>query len=278
MPGLTAVVAGPMPDTALALIAIAAYLAAALLLWRGLRRDGGWLPAVLAGLLGALGHAALLGGQAFQPAGLLLGVGEVASLTGWLIGLTVLSSLHRRDMYSVGVLVLPLVAASLTLPWLFGTGNLIRHAGWPLAVHILSSLLAYSLLATAAVFALLLAVQDHLLRRHRAGELLGLLPPLALLEDLLFRFIGTGFVLLSLALFSGLLFVEDVFAQHLAHKTGLSISAWLIFGTLLVGRWRGGWRGRRAIRWTLAGFILLALAYFGSKLVLEVILGRHWFV
>jgi len=71
-----------------------------------------------------------------------------------------------------------------------------------------------------------------------------------------------------------LLTLQDMFAQHLVHKTILSISAWLVFVTLIWGRWRYGWRGRMAIRWTLSGLFTLLLAYFGSKLVLELILNR----
>ena len=94
------------------------------------------------------------------------------------------------------------------------------------------------------------------------------------MERLLFRMIAVGFVLLSVSLLSGLFFLEDLFAQHLIHKTVLSIAAWGVFGVLLWGRWKLGWRGRLAIRWTLAGFATLMLAYFGSKFVLELVLQR----
>jgi ABC-type uncharacterized transport system permease subunit len=88
--------------------------------------------------------------------------------------------------------------------------------------------------------------------------------------------IGAGFVLLTVSLLSGMVFINDIFAQHLFHKTTLSIMTWLVFGVLLWGRWRYGWRGSIAVRLTLAGIILLVLAYFGSKLVLEIVLGRSW--
>ena len=96
------------------------------------------------------------------------------------------------------------------------------------------------------------------------------------MESLLFKLITTGFLLLSVSLISGLLFINDIFAQHLLHKTVLSIMAWLVFGLLLWGRGRYGWRGSLAVRMTLAGIVLLLLGYFGSKLVLEVFLGRSW--
>ena len=86
--------------------------------------------------------------------------------------------------------------------------------------------------------------------------------------------IGVGFVLLTATLLTGALFVENMFAQHLAHKTVLSVLSWLAFGGLLLGRWRYGWRGAVAVRWTLAAMVLLVLAFFGSKFVLELVLHR----
>ncbi|MEQ1638294.1 MAG: cytochrome c biogenesis protein CcsA, partial [Methylococcales bacterium] len=94
------------------------------------------------------------------------------------------------------------------------------------------------------------------------------------MESLLFQMIGTGMVFLSVSLISGFIFIENLFAQHLVHKTVLSILAWIIFTGLLFGRLRYGWRGKTAVKWTLSGFILLLLAYFGSKLVLELILHK----
>jgi ABC-type uncharacterized transport system permease subunit len=70
------------------------------------------------------------------------------------------------------------------------------------------------------------------------------------------------------------LFVQNLFAQHLVHKTVLSVLSWLAFGALLLGRWRSGWRGALAVRWTLVAMGLLVLAFFGSQFVLELVLRR----
>jgi ABC-type uncharacterized transport system permease subunit len=96
------------------------------------------------------------------------------------------------------------------------------------------------------------------------------------METMLFRQIAAGFFLLSLVILSGLLFVHDLFGQHLLPKTVLTLAAWVIFGVLLWGRMRYGWRGRNAIRWTLTGYTTLVAAYFGTKLILEQFLGIHW--
>ena len=112
------------------------------------------------------------------------------------------------------------------------------------------------------------------MRRREFHGWLKALPPLVQLESLLFRTIAVGFGLLTATLLTGVLFVENLFAQHLVHKTVLSILSWLAFGALLYGRRRHGWRGAKAVRWTLAAMGLLVLAYFGSKGVLELVLHR----
>ncbi len=129
---------------------------------------------------------------------------------------------------------------------------------------------------SAETTAPLLVFLDRRLRTRRIADLPSVLPPLDALEKVMFRLIGAGFALLTLALFTGFVFVTNLFTQHLIHKTVLSLVAWTIFGVLLIGRIRFGWRGRSALGWTLSGFGVLALAYFGAKFVLENVLGRHW--
>jgi ABC-type uncharacterized transport system permease subunit len=122
----------------------------------------------------------------------------------------------------------------------------------------------------------LFLLRERTLRLRKPYAWTRILPPLESLEDALYTCIFVGFLVLTLAVFSGLIFLEDAFAQHLVHKTALSLVAWCVFAVLLVGRWRMGWRGRQAVHWALAGYGLLALAYFGSRFVLEYILGRQW--
>ncbi len=143
-------------------------------------------------------------------------------------------------------------------------------------MHLLISLLAYGFLALAVVQSLVMALQEHRLRIRSEASVLSKLPPLETMEQLLFQLVGIGFVLLSLGLVSGLWFSAEQLgaAFVINHHTVLSVAAWLIFGSLLVGHLRFGWRGKTATRWTIGGFILLALAYFGWKFVLEILLNR----
>ena len=110
----------------------------------------------------------------------------------------------------------------------------------------------------------------------RDGQAMDRAPPLLTMETLLFRIIWAGFIMLSLTLASGVVFSEELFgkAAQLNHKTVFGVMSWIVFGALLGGRHFYGWRGRIAVRWTLTGFLMLVLAYLGSKFVVEVLLGR----
>ncbi len=143
-----------------------------------------------------------------------------------------------------------------------------------IAIHVILSIIAYSLLTIASLQAVFLAYQNHLLKTKQHITQTRFLPPLQTMESLLFELLWAGEILLTLAIISGFWFLEDMFAQHLIHKTVFAIAAWSIYAGLLWGRHFRGWRGNKAIRWTLAGFISLMLAYFGTKIVLEVILHR----
>jgi ABC-type uncharacterized transport system permease subunit len=142
-------------------------------------------------------------------------------------------------------------------------------------LHISSSILAYAVLTLAAVQSALLALQDHQLRHRHTRGIVQVLPPLQLMEDMLFELLWIGVSLLTIAIVSGFVFIEDIFAQSLVHKTVLTIVAWALFSVLLWGHYQLGWRSQTAVRFTLAGFFLLMLAFFGSKLVLELILQRN---
>lgn len=256
------------------LIAALLYLVATGLLVALLRRERGgtrsWLlPAVLAIALHGVVH--VLAWR--QSGGTDMHFFAALSLTG--LGMAALTAGFGAGgrMQALGVVVYPLAAASLLAYAGYG-----RHPaevlGWRLQLHAWCALLAYATLAVAALLAMMLWLQERALRRHRISGWLRALPPLTELETLLFRTIAAGFVLLSATLLTGVLFVEDLLAQHLAHKTVFSVLSWLAFGILLLGRWRSGWRGRVAVRWTLAAMALLVLAFFGSKFVLELVLHR----
>ncbi|MFX1761026.1 cytochrome c biogenesis protein CcsA [Paraburkholderia sp. A1RI-2L] len=194
------------------------------------------------------------------------------------------------------LLLLPLAAVAAILPLVFGGVRVLPYAAAPMfKLHFVIANVAYGLFAIAALHAvLMLAVERrlHALKGagfqrnggNRAGNRsagwlsnwIETLPPLLTMEKLLFRLIGAGFVLLTATLVSGIVFSEQLFDRPLSldHKTVFAILSWLMFGSLLTARKISGWRGRAALRWVIASFVALLLAYVGSRFVFEVLLHR----
>jgi len=225
-----------------------------------------WFIALLLHILAL--HFPLILGKAMA-----LNFFTLASYVMWFISLILFITTFKRRIESLAIFILPYTILSIILSILLSTnaGNFI-HMKSGLGLHVLLSLLAYSLLLLASFQALLLSYQDMRLHAHQISGLMRALPSLEDMEHLLFRFITIGVVLLTFSLISGFIYLDDLFAQRVAHKTILSLVAWVVFTILLFGRWKYGWRGRKAVHWTLAGFIILMLAFFGSKFIQEFIL------
>lgn len=274
-----------MTHTLLAILSVVFYAGATAMIAVRLFRGSSGLPdtrripprdwGLSLGFAGLILHSWLLWDSIFSHPALNLGFFNALALTSWTVITLLLFSSLTKPVENLGLILLPMAALTVIMEARYGeVAFLGTAAGWPLKIHVLLSMLAYSLLTLAAVQAILLAVQDHHLRNRHPGGFVRGLPPLQTMESLLFEMIASGFVLLTLALLSGAAFLQDMFAQHLVHKTVLSTLGWLVFGGLLMGRFRYGWRGRTAIIWTLSGFVILVLAYFGSKAVLELVLAR----
>jgi ABC-type uncharacterized transport system permease subunit len=157
------------------------------------------------------------------------------------------------------------------------SSHVVTYGGDPLfTLHFCIAMLAYSLFIIAAVHAMVMLAEEKWLHRGVLPPFLRSVPPLLEMEALLFRILLAAFVLLTLTLVSGVFFSEQLFGKPFTfnHKTVFGILSWLIFGGLLAGHHLRGWRGRKAVRWMLAGFTALLLAYVGSKVVLELILKR----
>lgn len=227
------------------------------------------------GMVALLGHAIVAWNGVVVNETISLGFYKVPALLFLVINVACIILLLRRPLQNLLVVLFPLSAMSVLVS-IFGPETASTEGQLPkgVLIHIASSLLAYSVLTLAAFQAALVAVQDHQLKHRHTRGIIQILPPLQLMETMLFELIWVGMVLLTVSIGSGMIFLDDIFAQHLVHKTVLTIMAWCIFSILLWGHTQRGWRSRTAVRFTLAGFALLVLAYFGSKLVLELVLQQ----
>jgi len=220
-------------------------------------------------------HGWLLYAEIFLAPQLRFGFAQALSAMLWLGVLIYWTESLFLRLDGFEPLLLPLAALAAPLPAIFpGMASRGVPASAEFRLHLALAMAAYSVFTIAMLHAVLMAILERRLHQKQ-GLALGL-PPLLTLERLLFRLIGAAFVLLTLTLATGLLYSESLFGRALRfdHKTLFALLSWATFAGLLAGRHFYGWRGRTALRWTLAGFVMLMLAYVGSRFVLEVMLGR----
>jgi ABC-type uncharacterized transport system permease subunit len=228
-------------------------------------------------LAGIVLHAVTLFSDLFRGDGLNIGFSHAVSLIAWLaIGAYAIIGRGNRLLTVAAMYLAPLALIAVLLPLLLPGQRIVHFGGLAFKAHVVVAVLAYALFTVAAIHALLMASLE---KRLHAGELpwgLQGMPPLLRLERLLFQLLFVAFALLTATVVSGIAFSEELFGRpfQLNHKTVFALLSWGIFAGLLAGHWRFGWRGLLAIRWTLAGFVLLLLSYVGSKFVLEIVLQR----
>ena len=221
-------------------------------------------------------HSHTLYGSILIGDGFNLSLGNTVSMIGLELAIISLIAALEPTLrgISAGLLLLGALAAGMTVHE--ESPVTMAALAWQVRAHILISLMSYGLLTVGAIVALYATVQERRLHAGRISTVSSLFAPLETTEKLLFGIAAAGFTGLALAILSGFTFVEDLFAQHLAHKTAFSLLALCVFGTLLAGRFFAGWRGKRAVKLYLAGFLSLCVAYFGVRVILEEFLNRSW--
>jgi ABC-type uncharacterized transport system permease subunit len=220
-------------------------------------------------------HFAAASGQVVVESGYHFDFFPMASAFFAVMNLIVFVSSLRKPSRNLFILLLPATVLAIGMShFVRSRSGMMLEVSAGMATHILLSVLAYSLLTIATLQALLLTYQTSKLKTHHVRSVMGIFPPLQTMESLLFELLWVGFVLLTLSIVSGALFIEDMFAQQLSHKLVFTLVSWAIYAALLWGRFQLGWRGGRAIRLVLAGFLMLMLAYFGSKFVIEFLLAK----
>jgi len=250
------------------------YLIAASMQWWGLRDSQRYQNLVYG--LGAIAitlHGITAWIELVTPDGINMSIYVMGSVISFVITLLTLASSLRRPISNLFIGLFPLATATLLLS-MFAEGNYTLRPDLSLGIygHIVLSVLAYSLLTIAAFQAVFLAFLDYELRNKNL-TMVQKLPALQTMEAMLFELLWGGLIFLSLSIATGFFFFNTSEVPGLIHHTVITFAAWIVFSILLWGRYQMGWRGSIAARWTLGGFVLLALGYFGSKLVLEVILG-----
>lgn len=194
---------------------------------------------------------------------------NLLSLAGFVTSIIILLiTLHKPITY-LSIFVFPLTAASIFLASQFPSHHIIQTVNDPKQfMHILLSVITFSVLSIAGLQAFTLALQEKFIR-HKNFVFSSSLPPIESMERLLFQMIGIGSILLSFILGTSIYFFHAVLINQFLEKTILTFITWFVFTLLSVGRYYFGWRGKKAIYCTLSGVALLTVIYSSSLIILE---------
>jgi cytochrome c-type biogenesis protein CcsB len=175
---------------------------------------------------------------------------------------------RRYRVPTLGAFAAPLVVVTLAASLAFSgepgaVPTALRSAWFP--VHLLLAISAEACLSVAGINAAAFLVQEARLKQKRPGPTLKLLPPLHLLEEITYRFVAVGLLLLSLAIVAGSLFAKQMWGAYWSWdpKQCFTMTTWLWFAAILHARVTAGWRGRKAAWMTLTGTALLIFAIVG---------------
>jgi ABC-type uncharacterized transport system permease subunit len=230
---------------------------------------------LIMGALATLFHGASWFLPVIQSGAQVFSFFSVGSLIALVISALITTSAIKKPLENLFLGIFPMAALLLLLN-LFAPASTPVQSQWGFGVtaHIVLSIIAYSILTIAAFQAVMLLVQNNQLKQKKLSGIMRILPPLQTMDRLLFEMLSVGTALLTLSILTGFVFLDNIFAQHLVHKSVFTLVAWGILSFLVFAHWRFGWRGNVASKWTLVGISFLILAYFGSKLVLEIILHK----
>ena len=256
------------------MVALAAYGTACIRLLMALKNDTAIQQSVqlICGAVGGISHLWLALHLMQTSVGIDFSLVKSVSLISALAVLIVTFSSQRAAIQAVQLVVMPMATILMVSSPIATTTMTPLDVSAGTVTHALLSITAYGVFTIAAALALLLGYAQTQLRHHHLNSLVRHIPPIEALESLIFEMLATGSLLLGLSIVSGLIYLEDIFAQHLIHKTVLSIAALAVYAALSAGHWLQGWRGKAAMRWIAGAYLLLTLAYVGSKLVLEWVL------
>jgi ABC-type uncharacterized transport system permease subunit len=255
--------------------AAALYLAATTTQYKAMKKNKSQKHLVVAlGLFALALHLIMVFFSINTAAGIDLSFFKVGSLIALPIVMLTIFSALKKPIENLFIGIFPISAIVILSAVLIpSTAQPHTNLAPLIATHIILSIMAYSVITIAAVHALLVLIQDKQLKTRKTNGIVRSLPALQTMDRVLFEIVWSGIILLTGALVTGCIYMFEHNEEHLYHKITFSLISWIVFATLLVGRYIKGWRGAMAGRFTLAGFVFLMLSYFGSKLVLELVLN-----
>ena len=131
-----------------------------------------------------------------------------------------------------------------------------------LGTHVISAIFGYSGITISAVYGILFLLLYKNLKANKFGLIFNRLPSLEILEKLSFYSLVIGFVLLTIAIVIGIVWLPSAF-PHFSYgdpKLVGTAFVWIIYGTGITSKFIANWYGKKIIIFSLCGFVLAMLS------------------
>lgn len=175
-----------------------------------------------------------------------------------------------KRMRAIGVLVMPIVF--ILLGW---AGTLMKGIGGELPaslqsywlwVHIIGAPTGFGSVLVAAGIGLLFLLKE----KYKTG-IYDKLPESDSLDNLNYRFVAGGFIMLGLMLVSGAFWSNQVKGSYWNWDPVevWSLVCWLVYGIFLHLRITMGWRGKKLAWYSLLALVVMIVSYWGIPFISE---------
>ena len=199
--------------------------------------------------------------------------GLMGSMLGALLLMIVLGSSLRHPVNSLLIGVAPLTGVFAVITALVTPSNSnVPPLNIEAVSHVAASIVAYGSVAYAGTLAVLLSWQNAKLKERPLKPLIAAMPPIDAMSYLFLRTVQAAWLMLTISLITGVAYIEDFWAQHLAHKTVLSVFAWFGMGLALWQHFQQGGVTQTMRKTSIAAAVMLFIGYIGSKAIMEFIL------
>ena len=144
-------------------------------------------------------------------------------------------------------------------------------SNWLIA-HVITCFLGYAGFAVACGLSVMYLIWGKRGRERRGP--LQFIPDAATLEEISYKMILIGFLLLSAGIITGSVWAHSAWGTYWSWdpKETWSLITWLVYATLLHARFMKGWSGHRVAVLSVVGFVCVLFTYFGVNFLLS---GLH---
>ena len=191
---------------------------------------------------------------------------------------------YRYKTRTLGVLVFPVIGICMAYAS-FASGVQTEitplipalQSNW-LTYHVLTCFLGYSAFAVSFGASIAYLVKFKKKGVGPGGKALKdkkeFLPPLEALDDIIYKTIAIGFLLLGVGIITGAVWANYAWGSYWTWdpKETWSLITWFVYAAFLHARLTRGWRGKKAAMLSIIGFISVLFTFLGVNYLLS---GLH---